>query len=144
MMGHVDLPGELKLGVPAMDADHGRLMALSGDFADAVREDAPLPRLTRILGELIARTRIHFQAEETLMDQVGYPGLSGHKADHERLLLEAQTLFDRFAAQQAAPIADSESERRLAADAADYLRRRLIEHVHGEDRGFRPYVMRLG
>lgn len=143
-MGHVDLPEELKLGVPAMDADHSRLTALSAEFLEAVQGDAGPARLCRVLGELIARTRVHFQSEETLMDRVGYPGLTKHKADHQRLLLEAQTLYDRFVAHGADPAASAENERRLAEEAGEYLQQRLIEHVRGEDRGFRPYVMRLG
>lgn len=143
-MGHVDLPEELKLGVPAMDADHSRLTALSTEFLAAVQADCGPERAARILGELIARTRIHFQSEEILMDRVGYPGLTKHKADHRHLLLEAQTLYDRFVAHQADSAGSAEDERRLAEEAGEYLQRRLIEHVRGEDRGFRPYVMRLG
>lgn len=143
-MGHLDLPEELKLGVPAMDADHSRLTALSTGFLEAVQADCGPELPARILGELIARTRIHFQSEETLMDRVGYPGLTKHKADHQRLLLEAQMLYDRFVAHQADPAGSAEDERRLAEEAGEYLQRRLIEHVRGEDRGFRPYVMRLG
>jgi hemerythrin-like metal-binding protein len=134
---------ELKLGVPAMDAEHRRLLTLTNDFLDAASAGAPLSRLSHILGELIARTRIHFQAEETLLDRAGYPGLAGHRAAHERLLVDAQRLYERFAAPQSQPGGDQEAIRALTMEAAHFLQRWLVDHIVAEDMAYRPFVMRL-
>lgn len=151
-MTDIEWSQELKLGVPAMDAEHRRLLALTNDFLKAAGADAPPERLGRILGELIARTRIHFQAEETLLDRAGYPGLAGHRAAHERLLVDAQRLYERFTAppaqrghvgESAQPGHDGESARGLALEAAGFLQRWLVDHIVSEDRAYRPFVMRL-
>ncbi|KIL98720.1 hemerythrin sipunculid [Paramagnetospirillum magnetotacticum MS-1] len=134
---------DLKLGVPAMDSDHRHLLQLTNDFLSAARQSAAFSRLTLILGELIARTRIHFGAEETLLDRAGYPGLAGHRAQHVRLLVEAQRLYERFQALDAAPDHDETASRDLTIEAAKFLQRWLVDHIKAEDRPYRPYVLHL-
>ena len=139
----IEWSNELKLGVPAMDAEHRQLLKLTNDFLTEAGEHAPFPRLARIMGELIARTRIHFQTEETLLDRASYPGLAGHRAAHERLLVEAQRLYERFLAQDATPGAGDSAARTLTIEAAQFLQHWLVDHILAEDRPYRPYVMRL-
>jgi len=134
---------ELKLGVPAMDAEHRQLLKLTNDFLTAAHDHAPFPRLCHIMGELIARTRIHFQSEETLLDHSGYPGLAGHRAAHGRLLVDAQRLYERFLVLDAAPGHEEEATRALTLEAARFLQRWLVDHIIAEDRPYRPYVLKL-
>jgi hemerythrin len=139
----IEWSNELKLGIPAMDAEHRQLLKLTNDFLTATREQAPFSRLARIMGELIARTRIHFQSEETMLDHAGYPGLAGHRATHARLLVDTQRLYERFSALEAAPDLDEEAARTLTGEAAHFLQRWLVDHITTEDRPYRPYVQRL-
>ncbi len=142
-MTMIEWSNELKLGVPAMDTEHRQLLKLTNDFLTAAGEQAPFPRLTRIMGELIARTRIHFQAEETLLDRAAYPGLAGHKAEHGRLLVEAQRLYERFSTLEATSGTDQTAARALTLEAAQFLQRWLVDHIVNDDRPYRPYVLRL-
>lgn len=139
----IEWTNELKLGVPAMDAEHRQLLRLTNDFLSAAKEHAPFSRLTRIMGELIARARIHFQAEETLLDHAGYPGLAGHRSEHARLLVDAQRLYERFTTLEADAGADEAASRDLTLEAARFLQRWLVDHILAEDRPYRPYVMKL-
>lgn len=139
----IEWNNDLKLGVPAMDTEHRQLLRLTNDFLTAADGHAPFPRLTRIMGELIARTRIHFQAEETLLDRAAYPGLAGHKSAHARLLVEAQRLYERFTTLDADAGADEAAARALTLEAARFLQRWLVDHITAEDRAYRPYIMRL-
>lgn len=142
-MTMIEWSNELKLGVPAMDAEHRQLLKLTNDFLTAAGEHAPFPRLTHIMGELIARTRIHFQAEETLLDRAAYPGLAGHKAEHGRLLVEAQRLYERFTTLDDTLGVDQTAARALTLEAAQFLQRWLVDHIMADDRPYRPYVLRL-
>lgn len=142
-MAVIEWSKELMLGVPAMDAEHKQLVRLSNDFLLAASEHAPFSRLSHILGELIARTRIHFQQEEILLDKAGYPGLAGHRLEHARLLVEAQKLYERFAALDATPDRDEDASRVLTMETARFLQRWLVDHIMADDKPYRPYVMRL-
>lgn len=142
-MTFIEWSNELKLGVPAMDTEHRLLIKLTNDFLAAVQERAPYSRLARILGELIARTRIHFQAEETLLDRASYPQLAGHRAEHARLLVEAQRLYERFLALDAQAQHDPNTLTPLTTETAQYLKSWLVDHIIAEDRPYRPYVTQL-
>lgn len=135
-MALIEWSDEIKVGVPSIDADHRHLIALTNDFLTAAEGEALMPHLAAILGELINATRAHFQAEERLLDQCGYPYLVAHQAEHARLLIEAQQLHDRFS--------QPEEDARLAFETAHYLQHWLLDHVVTSDKPCRPFLMRLG
>lgn len=142
-MAFVQWSDTLKLGVPAMDADHRQLLELTNDFLAAAEDQARFGRLAEILGALITRTRAHFTAEEMLLDRNSYPHLAGHKAEHARLLNEAQMLHDRFIAFEQGGAPEPDGIGTLVLETADYLQRWLIDHIIADDRPYRPFLMRL-
>ena len=135
-MALIEWSDEIKLGVPAIDAEHRRLITLTNDFLTAAEDEALMPQLAAILGELIKQTRAHFQVEELLLDQCGYPYLAAHKAEHARLLVEAEQLHTRFS--------QPEEDIRLIYETAHYLQYWLLDHIINSDKAYRPFLMRLG
>lgn len=127
---------DIRLGVPSIDAEHRHLLELTNDFLTAARGEALMPQLAAILGELIEHSRAHFLAEERLLDQCGYPQLAAHKAEHARLLMEAQQLHARFSL--------PEESFRLTMETAQYLQHWLLDHIINNDKPFRSFLMRLG
>jgi len=142
-MNRVEWSDNLRLGVPAMDADHRRLLDITNEFLEAAQDRAPLVRLTDLLGALIAQTRGHFLAEETLLDRNSYPHLAGHRAEHARLLTEAESLHERFVALEQGQHPRPEDMESLTLETAAYLQRWLIDHILADDRPYRPFLMRL-
>ena len=135
-MAVIEWSDAIKIGVPSIDAEHRQLIVLTNDFLTAAEDEALMPQLAAILGELIVHTRSHFQAEERLLDQCGYPHLAAHQAEHTRLLVEAQTLHDRFCR--------PEADAKLTMETAHYLQHWLLDHIVTSDKPCRPYLMRLG
>ncbi|MGE5545517.1 MAG: bacteriohemerythrin [Solirubrobacterales bacterium] len=129
---------EFKLGLPAMDSDHEELLELCNEFFAAAHARSGLGELCAILGRLILRTRAHFLAEERLLDRHNYPGLALHKAEHARLLTQADGLKDRFdTAESTEAVGD------LTLETADFLRTWLLDHIRINDRPYRPFLMSL-
>lgn len=135
-MDLIEWSDDIKLGVPAIDADHRRLIDLTNTFLTAVEDELLMPQLAAILGELIHQTQTHFQAEERLLDQCSYPQLTSHRVKHGHLLVEVYMLHERFSH----PEADS----MLAMETALYLKHWLLDHIVASDKPFRPFLMRLG
>jgi hemerythrin len=69
-----------------MIRQHHELIALCRKLDEAVKRRRPRPEIYQIMDELIACTATHFEAEERLMAEAGYPELEGHKARHKELL----------------------------------------------------------
>ena len=70
------------VGDPEIDSQHQRLFSLVNE----VPETPSAQDIKQTIMFLFKYTRKHFRAEEDLMDQMDYPGLSQHQALHEDLI----------------------------------------------------------
>jgi hemerythrin len=81
----------LSVGIPEIDAQHQELFRrvdrlLQATLADDHRE---AEAMLAFLGEYVAT---HFSTEERFMEEVGYPGLDRHRAEHERFAADLRAL----------------------------------------------------
>ena len=129
----IDHCAELRVGVPAIDADHQALLDLCDQLLAGVRSGVALDGLEPLLAAMIGRARAHFDAEERILDRAGYPALASHKAEHRRLMVKAETLRAHWA--------EVDGER--VGAVAEYMRTWLLDHIRTEDRSFRSFLMRL-
>lgn len=137
-MTRIEWTDEFKLGLPVIDSEHRELLDLCNKFLDAAQAHAQVPDLARILGELILRTRAHFLAEERLLDRHNYPGLAAHKAEHDRLLVQADILKARYD-----DVTREDEVRALTTETAEFLQSWLLDHIRANDRPYRPFIMTL-
>lgn len=137
-MMRIDWSDEYKLGLPAIDAEHQEMVDFCNQFLDAAKAEAPVLQLSAILDQLVLRMRLHFVAEERMLDRHAYPGLAMHKAEHDRLLAQAETLRGRFAAAQ-----DERQFRDLTLEVAEFLHSWLLAHIAVKDRPSRPFLRSL-
>jgi hemerythrin len=72
----------LAIGVPEVDAQHRALFERAASFEAAVAARAPNFRLEELFAYLAHYADAHFEAEERLMREVGYPGLPEHAKEH--------------------------------------------------------------
>lgn len=138
VVSRIDWSDEFKLGLPAIDAEHRELLEVCNQFLEAVRTQQPVPTLAGILDTMILRTRAHFRAEERMLDRHGYPGLVGHKAEHDRLLLQAEVLRARLA-----EVSHQDEMGNVTMEAAAFLQTWLLDHIRTNDRPYRPFLMSL-
>ncbi|CAO3406077.1 bacteriohemerythrin [Azospirillum largimobile] len=118
----------LTVGEEAIDTDHMILIALMNEAAALARRAKDSPGgdrrpLGEAVGRLLAYTALHFEQEERLMDQCGYPDARAHKAQHEALRTRAGDLRRRLDA------GDSVADELLAL-----VREWLFEHIQRADK----------
>jgi hemerythrin-like metal-binding protein len=75
------------VGVPSIDEQHKRLMALTNRLFQAIMNEAGEAALEGILNELADYVSYHFTHEEELLRKYGYPEdlLAEHEAEHKAL-----------------------------------------------------------
>lgn len=83
-------------GVPELDQEHLELAALLNKLNVAVIKGDSLEITAKMLDKFSAEIRTHFQNEDRLMDQYGYPDNDVHKNEHQRLINEMNYLEDKF------------------------------------------------
>lgn len=88
----------MRIGQEDVDRQHASLFDTVNRLHDALRSNHSREVQGEILSFLKAYTLEHFEAEESLMRDQGYPGLAAHKAKHDDLVRQLKDLEERYAA----------------------------------------------
>jgi hemerythrin len=83
---------DIAIGVTEIDAQHEALFERVARFEDAVRDGAPGDRLDELFTYLARHATAHFEAEERLMRETGYPQLDEHAREHSEFRRRLQSL----------------------------------------------------
>jgi hemerythrin len=87
----------------------------------------------RVLNELVEYTKMHFAAEEKIMQEQAYPGFLAHLSEHTRLtskVIEYQQEFIKGGA--------------ISVQLSMFLKDWLINHIQGVDKKYSPYLIARG
>jgi len=89
--------GVLMFELAEIDQQHQELIKMFSRLNDSVKNHESRTDIYRIIDEVIAYTKLHFETEERLMAQSGYPEIEGHKNKHRELIRDALRLKDKLA-----------------------------------------------
>jgi hemerythrin len=95
-MALIEWKDDFSVGVPDVDYEHQKLIALINDLHDAMSRDNSDVTVMDFLGEIYAHVAAHFALEEKIMRERNYDQYSDHKADHEALLDELRDIMDDY------------------------------------------------
>jgi hemerythrin-like metal-binding protein len=112
------------VGVEVIDRQHEGLATLLNCLSESHRAGKSEEILLFRLDQLIDAVEEHFQAEEELMDEKGYPDAELHRAEHNDLAIQVNGYRTRFAA----------GEESLTGSILDFLRDWLRNHILISDR----------
>lgn len=74
-----------RTGHEEIDLQHGQLFTLLNGLHAAMKKSQGRDQIDKTLAELVAYAQKHFQVEEEVMRQTGYPELDEHCQLHQRL-----------------------------------------------------------
>lgn len=77
--------------------EHEEVLRSLGGFRNAVTLGRPKCELREMLAGFVAIVEKHFASEEELMRSSGYEGVSAHRAEHQRLFGQLQSVKEEFA-----------------------------------------------
>ena len=84
-MAIVEWSDDFKIGEDEIDKEHWGLFALIHDLGDKIAQGAAEGSINATIEALVAYVNVHFDHEERLMQDCGYPGFDDHKRVHEAL-----------------------------------------------------------
>lgn len=119
-----------KTGHRTVDRQHQELFRLVNSLHDAIVANKGKESLGPTLDRLAQYTIDHFQAEEALMDRVGYPDRDAHKAKHAALTDQVKELKEKFSAGRAV----------LSITLSSFLADWLRLHIKQEDMALIKFV----
>jgi len=79
-------------GIAIIDTQHQALFAAVNKLADSFKSGTVKSQVKESMDFLVQYTVDHFQTEEKLMKEMGYPNLTSHMAEHTQLVHKAQAL----------------------------------------------------
>jgi diguanylate cyclase (GGDEF)-like protein/hemerythrin-like metal-binding protein len=85
-------------GNQLLDMQHQTLLRISNELLDAVLLTRPAPEISAIISRLLAEAAQHFRDEESILEEIGYPGRSHHVEEHTKLLAKGMELSEGFKA----------------------------------------------
>ena len=121
-------------GIVALDKEHQGLVEQINRLSEAIREKRGDDVLGDILLILAEYTESHFEHEERLMQEYGFPGLAEHQQKH-------QELRDTVQAMKARSEGATEG---LAQELYKFLRGWLLEHIVEVDKKYGAYLESRG
>ena len=124
----------LEVGVEVIDNDHREMMNMLQRIQDAIREQS-LDISKELINEFILLTRLHFTAEEKILEETNFPNLKQHRVVHGKLLAQA---IDLGKIVLNATHVDELSEH------LDDLAGFLFHDVIGSDMEFKSYLQECG
>jgi len=122
------------VGVRAMDDQHAIIMDTMNELRLLLTGGAKSEQGEVLLKRLVEFARMHFVSEERLMEQHRFPGLAGHRLEHQRLLAQLRQFVNRLQHGEAVQM----------GDLLCFLHDWFIDHVECMDKEYGPWLNEHG
>lgn len=131
-MSLIDWDRTLVLEVPQMDEHHEKLVGILNRCYRAVMLNDPTRELQLIVGELCDYTHYHFDAEEKLMADLGYPQSADHIQAHRKFIASTDDFRKKLEA----------GESFVGIEVLMFLKEWLVVHIQKSDRSLAEFINR--
>jgi hemerythrin-like metal-binding protein len=129
-MPFAEFSDDMRIGHADIDRQHAALYETVNRLHDAMRSNHSREVQGEILAFLHAYTVEHFEAEESLMRDSGYPELASHKALHDDLVRQVKELEEKYTA----------GSMTLSIMTMHFIKDWLTHHILEEDRKIAEYL----
>jgi hemerythrin-like metal-binding protein len=119
------------VGISIIDEQHRGIISTINSLYHFIQRGQGEDILRSIMVMLVQYTNIHFNTEETLMEESGYPEIEGHRELH-------QSLYDKTKAMSFDAGRNTDPEKVLR-----FLKEWWLGHINKEDKKYVPYLKKL-
>jgi hemerythrin len=121
----------LSVDIPEIDVEHQHFISLVNDLNAAIIARQQKPEIERLLILIIADARSHFEHEERLFAEHGYPDAAHHAELHAELTSQFLGVLDSFK--------DAGRSYRWI-EAGLLIKKLLVDHLLEEDMKYRHFL----
>lgn len=129
-MSFLDWENKYKVNVEIIDQQHEHLFEIVNNMYNSIVKGEEQNALADVLSELIAYTVYHFETEENLFKEYGYPDYLEHKKQHDDLCKQVLELQEQFQLKVVT----------ITFEVMDFLSAWLQEHTTNSDLKFADYL----
>ena len=125
---------EYSVGIPSLDGQHKKLVALIEETHEAMIQGKANAALRGIIDKMVRYAGEHFETEERLFAKHSYPGTLSHKLKHEAFRKEVATFQEKLEGGAVT----------VSLSVMKFLKNWLVEHIIGEDKKYGPFLAARG
>ncbi len=125
---------EYSVGVRVLDDQHKQIIRTINKLIEQSHVAVDFITVSDALDEMTKYASQHFQLEERLLEENGYPGLEQHKAEHKAF----RTKIVEFC------LSTMDHEDEVPDTLLKYLREWLLHHILQEDMKYRSFFSGKG
>ncbi len=118
------------VGHHEIDSQHQGLVNILNELFDKMAKGEGKSILSEILQRLMRYTKEHFQYEEMLMMQYGYPRLADHKEKHREFVDKIAEFNEKY----------EKGDGQVSSEVLRFLRDWLVNHIQKSDKDYSAYL----
>ena len=130
-MTFVEWKDEYNVGDPLMDTHHRQFFNLVRELDHALKSGKEGVDRKAVLKFLIKYLKMHLQAEERLLENIGYPETKEHRAKHQEFEKKIRELEWSF---------DNDSDSLDMEELFSLIQNWLLTHILEEDKKYSTYI----
>ena len=130
-MSLIEWEDKFSVGSSTMDSHHQKLFQLLNGIHDANKQGHGEEVIVEAIKELASYTHYHFEEEEKLMAQVGYPGLAAHRQEHIEFMDKVQEYLD---------MVEQGDQLFVVINVASTVKDWVKQHIMTMDKQYESYV----
>jgi hemerythrin-like metal-binding protein len=115
------------VGDSSLDAEHQQILKAIDELYATMSTYEENAKNKKLLDRLVQYTLTHFQHEERIMEEAGYPALAAHKIEHERMRQRTHELRANFSQVK-------------GVELLRFLKEWWTNHIQAEDKAYAPYL----
>lgn len=119
------------VGNALLDSDHHILLNLLNQLDDAIDTGQSRDVVGSVINVLTEYVEHHFQREEAMLTEAGYPDCEHHFVEHRTLEGRFREIRSRWA---------SGDRQVLGEEVMEFLKNWLTSHILVSDKAYRPWV----
>ncbi len=120
--------------IPSIDDQHRLLVSMIQHLQEAMLEGRTKAVVAPLFGALNRYTKFHFEHEEQLLEQNGYPGFADHREQHAKLIVSLKDLEKKYA----------NGTLNAGAPLMQLMRSWLLDHICTHDRDYAAFLKEKG
>ncbi|NQV55656.1 MAG: hemerythrin family protein [Rhodospirillales bacterium] len=118
------------VGDVTLDQDHMMVFNAIDRFKKAIRLNFEVDFVETLFDQLREHADEHFAQEEGYMEKIGFPELESHRAEHEKMKSELNTLHERFSVEK------EDTVRELLS----FLNNWWLRHITEDDAAYKDFA----
>jgi hemerythrin len=124
----------MSVNITEIDQQHQKLIGMINHLNDAMKAGKGKDVTAKIVGGLMTYTKVHFNTEEKLFDQHGYPETAAHKREHAIFVQKVGNFKRDFDADKIG----------LSVEIMNFLSNWLTKHIMKTDQQYSAFLNAKG